>query len=199
MIRINLLPFRAARKRENVRRQIGIYIAAVLIVLAATLIYSQRLFSDLSKKVEEKNKINAELGKYQKTLAAIKQLEAQIKEINTKLGVIKTLEEGKSVPVLLLGELADAVPKDKLWLTSLSESGGTLRLSGTAMDNATVALFMNNLKSKEHITSVELQSAKIRDISQYRLKVSDFSLTCKTYAHKKAEPAKPKRRKGRRR
>ena len=199
MIRINLLPFRAARKRENIRRQIGIYIAAVLIVLAATLIYSQRLFSDLSQKEEEKNKVNAELGKYQKTLAEIKQLEKQIQEINAKLGVIKTLEEGKSGPVLLLGELADAVPKDKLWLTSLSESGGTLRLSGTAMDNATVALFMKNLESKKHITSVELQSAKIRDISQYRLKVSDFSLTCTTYAHKKPEPKKPKRRRGRRR
>lgn len=198
MIRINLLPFRAARKRENVRRQIGVYIAAVVIVLAATLIYSQRLFSDLSKKVEEKNKVNAELGKHQKTLAAIKQLEKQIQEINTKLGVIKILEEGKSGPVLLLGELADAVPKDKLWLTSLSESGGILKLTGTAMDNATVALFMKNLERKKHITSVELQSAKIRDISQYKLKVSDFSLTCKTYALKKAEPAKPKR-KGRRR
>ena len=198
MIRINLLPFRAARKRENIRRQIGIYIAAVVIVLAATLIYSQRLFSELSQKVDEKNKVNAELGKYQKTLAEIKQLEKQIKEINTKLGVIKTLEEGKTGPVLLLSELADAVPKDKLWLTSLSESGGTLRLAGTAMDNATVALFMNNLKSKEHITSVELQSAKIRDISQYRLKVSDFALTCKTYAHKPPEPEKPKRRKRRR-
>lgn len=199
MIRINLLPFRAARKRENIRRQIGIYIAAVLIVLAATLIYSQRLFSDLSKKVEEKNAVNAELGKYQKTLTAIKQLEKLIKEIETKLDVINTLEEGKTGPVLLLGELADAVPKDKLWLTSLSESGGTLRLTGTAMDNATVALFMKNLERKKHITSVELQSAKIRDLSQYRLKVSDFSLTCKTYAHKKEEPKKPKRSKGRRR
>lgn len=197
MIRINLLPFRAARKRENVRRQIGIYIAAVVIVLAATLIYSQRLFSELSTKTEEKNKVNAELGKYQKTLATVKQLEKQIKEINTKLGVIKTLEEGKTGPVLLLGELADAVPKDKLWLKSLSESGGTLNLSGTAMDNATVALFMNNLKSKKHITSVELKSAKIRNVG--RLRVSDFSLTCKTYAHKKPEPKKTKRSKRRRR
>ena len=199
MIRINLLPFRAARKRENVRRQIGIYIAAVVIVLAATLIYSQRLFSELSDKVEEKNKINAELGKYQKTLAEIKRLEKQIAEINKKLDVIKTLEEGKTGPVLLLSELADAVPKDKLWLTSLSESGGTLRLAGTAMDNATVALFMKNLESKKHITSVELQSAKIRDMSQYRLKVSDFSLICKTYAHKKEEPKKAKKRRGKRR
>ena len=199
MIRINLLPFRAARKRENIKKQIGIYIVAVLIVVAATLIYSQRLFSDLSKKIEEKNRVAAELKKYQKTLAAIKQLEKQIKEITTKLDVIKTLEEGKTGPVLLLSELADAVPKDKLWLTSLSESGGTLKLAGTAMDNATVALFMKNLESKEHITSVELESAKIRDLSEYRLKVSDFSLTCKTYAHKKPEPEKPKPVKGRRR
>jgi len=199
MIRINLLPFRAARKRENIRRQIGIYIAAVVIVAAAILVYSQRLFSDLSKKVEEKNNINAELGQYQKTLATIKQLENQIKEINAKLDVIKTLEEGKTGPVLLLDELAMAVPKDKLWLTSLTERGGTLSLSGTAMDNATVALFMKNLERQKHISSVELQSAKIRDLPKYRLKVSDFALTCKTYAHKEPEPQKPAPPKGRRR
>lgn len=191
MIRINLLPFRAARKRENIRRQIGIYIAIVVIVIAAIVLYSQRLFSDLSQKVEEKNKINAELGKYQRTLTIMKQLEKQIKEINAKLDVIKTLEEGKTGPVLLLDELAMAVPKDKLWLTSLTEREGILSLTGTAMDNATVALFMKNLENQKHITSVELQSARIKDLPKYRLKVSDFSLQCVTYAHKEPEPQKP--------
>jgi type IV pilus assembly protein PilN len=34
MIRINLLPFRAARKRENIRRQISVYIGIVILTLA---------------------------------------------------------------------------------------------------------------------------------------------------------------------
>jgi len=186
MIKINLLPFRAAKRRENIRRQIGIYFVTALIFFAALLIYSQRLFSHLSELKDEEKAINTELTSYQKELSEIKQLEKKIKEIKNKLGVIRGLEEGKSGPVLLLDELAMAVPKDKLWIKSFNESKGSLSLSGTAMDNETVALFMNNLKESEHISSVELKSATVRDLTEYKLKVSDFELQCKTYAHKKS-------------
>ena len=193
MIRINLLPFRAARKRENIKRQIGIYICTVLIVIAAALIYSQRLFDRVSDLKDEETKVKKDLASYKKELDEIKKLDRKIKEIKTKLNVIKNLEKGKTGPVLLLSDVADAVPKDKLWLDSLKESKGTLTLKGTAMDNETVALFMKNLENMEHITTVDLKSATSRDIKAYRLKVSDFVLDCKTYAFKKKAPPKKKK------
>jgi type IV pilus assembly protein PilN len=193
MIRINLLPFRAARKRENIKRQIGIYICTVLIVIAAALIYSQRLFDRVSDLKDEETKVKKELASYKKELDEIRNLDRKIKEIKTKLNVIKNLEKGKTGPVLLLSDVADAVPKDKLWLDSLKESKGTLTLKGTAMDNETVALFMKNLENMEHITTVDLKSATSREIKAYRLKVSDFVLDCKTYAFKKKAPPKKKK------
>ncbi len=190
MIRINLLPFRAARKRENVKRQIGIYIVTVLIVIAGALIWSQNLFGRLSELKKEEEKVKKELATYRKELREIKRLEKMIKEIRTKLDVIKNLEKGKSGPVLLLADVADAVPKDKLWLTSFRERKGSLTLTGTAMDNETVALFMKNLAKTEHITSVDLKGTTSRDIKEYKLKVSDFVLECKTYAHEESKPTK---------
>ena len=127
------------------------------------------------------------------TTQEIKKLDRKIKEIKTKLDVIKNLEKGKTGPVLLLSDVADAVPKDKLWLDSLKEAKGTLTLKGTAMDNETVALFMKNLENMEHITTVDLKSATSREIKAYRLKVSDFVLDCKTYAFKKKAPPKKKK------
>ena len=94
------------------------------------------------------------------------------------LDVIQELEKGKTGPVLLLADVADAVPRDMLWLTSYQESRGTLTLTGTAMDNETVALFMNNLERGGQISTVDLESATLRDIPQYGLKVSDFVLQC---------------------
>ncbi|MFC1532360.1 PilN domain-containing protein [Thermodesulfobacteriota bacterium] len=184
MIKINLLPFRAARKRENIRRQITIY--ALVVVLSVSVIgyYFIMLTSKVSDLKEEEKKVTAELATFKKELDEIKLLDNKIKEIRTKLNVIKELEKGKTGPILLLSEIADAVPKDKLWLKSLKESKGSLSLTGTAMDNETVSLFMENLKKKEHITTVDLQSAVLREIQQYRLKVSDFAITCTTYAHK---------------
>ena len=184
MIRINLLPFRAARKRENIKRQITIYALVVVLVIVAIGWLSINLFKQVSDLKDEETRLNAELATFKKELDELRSLDQKIKEIKTKLNVIKELEKGKTGPVLLLSEIADAVPKDKLWLNSLRESGGTLSLSGTAMDNETVSLFMTNLEKSEHITTVDMQSVVLREIQQYRLKVSDFVLSCKTYAHK---------------
>lgn len=178
MIRINLLPFRAARKIENIRRQITIYVLLVVLTIISIGYVFIQINGELTALKQEKNIVDAELKTYQKTLNEIKLLEKQIKEIKTKLGVIKTLEKGKAGPVLLLEAISNAVPKDKLWLNSFSESNGKIALSGTAMDNETVALFMDNLKNTGQIQTVELRGTQLRDIPQYKLKVSDFSLDC---------------------
>ena len=197
MIRINLLPFRAARKKENIKRQSSIYVLTVILLLVGMGYTFLDLSSQLSKLKDDENKVKAELATYQKTVDEIDKLENKIKEIEAKLAVIKTLEKGKTGPVHLLDEVAKAVPKEKLWLNSFNESGGNLQLSGTAMDNETVALFMTNLEKSEYINTVDLQNARLRNIKDYQLRVSDFVLTCKTYAHKeKPEPMK-KGKKGR--
>jgi len=193
MIKINLLPFRAARKKENIKRQISIYIASVLIVIAAVLIQSQNINKKLATVKEKEVAVQADLAKYQKRLAEIKQLQKKIKEISAKLVVIKGLEDGKSGPVHMLDEVSTAVPKDKLWLNSLRESKGTLTVSGTAMDNETVALFMTNLEKSKYINNVNLQSSRMKLLPQYKLRVSDFVMDAKTVAYKKPPPNEVKK------
>lgn len=194
MIRINLLPFRAARKKENVKRQITFFVLVVFLLLAGMAYYFFQLNSRLAGLKEEEGRLRAELATFQETIKRINELEKKIKEIKTKLEVIKTLEKNKTGPVLLLDEIAMAVPKDKLWLNSFTESKGVLTLTGTAMDNETVALFMTNLEKSEHIVGVDLENAKLRNLPDYKLRVSDFVLSCRTYAfEQKSKAQAPKR------
>jgi type IV pilus assembly protein PilN len=167
MIRINLLPFRAARKKENVRRQISIYaLSVVCLVLLMGL-----FFLNLNRKVnalkEDRIEKKKELATYAETTKKINELKKKIAEIRAKLDVIKDLESKKTGPVLLLDELSMAVPKEKLWLTSLDEKKGIL--------------------------SVDLKSTKLKNLKQYKLNVIDFDLTCKIYSYK--EETKPKTKK----
>ncbi len=193
MIRINLLPFRAARKKENIRKQLSMYLLSLVFLLALMGYFYIDLTTSLSGLKTKQNELNAELKKYEEIIKRMAELEKRIKEIRSKLDVIKQLEANKTGPVHLLDEIAKAVPKDKLWLTALKESRGTLTLNGTAMDNETVALFMTNLEKSEYISTVDLQSSKMRTLSEQRLNVSDFVLECKTYAFK--EPSAPSRTK----
>jgi type IV pilus assembly protein PilN len=190
MIRINLLPFRAARKKENIRRQLMIYLLSVVLLISIMGYTFFSLTNTLSSLKEEEKRVQDELKTYEQTIKKIAELERKIKEIRAKLDVIKELERNKTGPVHLLDEIAMAVPKEKLWLSSMKEAKGTLTLTGTAMDNETVALFMTNLEKSEYISGVDLQSAKLRTIPDYKLNVADFVLECKTYAYKE-KPAIP--------
>ena len=193
MIKINLFPFRAARIKENIRRQVSYYLGSVLIlILAMTYFYIDYTSEIKSLQIRQETKKN-ELDSYKDTNEKIRVLKQTIAGVELKLKTIKALEKAKTGPVKLLDDLAMSVPKDKLWLTSLRENAGTLALQGTAMDNETVADFMNRLESKERITSVTLVRTKQRAIAGVDLNLKDFALQCKTYAFKE----KPKVRKGR--
>jgi type IV pilus assembly protein PilN len=198
MIKINLFPFRAARIKENIRRQVTVYLLSVIFLIAVLGYY----FLDLNGKVKslgrEQDAKEKELATFKETNIKLKQLKKTISEIEVKLKIIKRLEKGKTGPVRLLDDIATSVPKDKLWLTSLKEEKGTLALEGTAMDNETVADFMNRLESTESIESIELDWTKRKQIKDFNLSLKDFALNCKTYAFKEKPPpeAKRKKRKG---
>ncbi len=195
MIKINLLPFRAARRKENIRRQITIYVLAVVLVLLLAGWQFMDLTVTLSNLADTKAEKEKELVTYASTLKKIDKLDKTLKIVKDKLAVINGLKENKTGPVLLLDEIATAIPKDKLWLTSLSERAGTLTLNGTAMDNDTVAVFMTNLQNSARITSVDLKSARLKNLTKYKLRVTDFSLICKTYFFKeKKKTSKPGKR-----
>ena len=185
MIRINLLPFRAARKKENVRRQVSIYflslIFGVLLVGYMWLTKDQQLRS-LKKDQAVKEK---KLQTYKDTLKKIAVLEARDKEIKRKLKVIDNLDKSKTGPVRLLDDLASSVPEGRLFLKSLKESKGKMVLTGAAEDNDTVALFMDRLKEKKRIITVDLVSAKRSEIKtgDTKISVTDFILNCEIRSH----------------
>lgn len=188
MIRINLLPFRAARKKENIKRQVSVYVLTVLFIFAVMGFLFQQLSGEVNKLRAEKETAKRQLAAYAETTKKIGVLKKQIQEIRAKLNVIRDLEKKKTGPVFLLNEIAAAVPKNRLWLRSLNERKGILVLQGTAMDNATIALFMTNLEKAEHITTVDLKSASQRRLDKYKLNVVDFALDCKTYSFKEKVP-----------
>lgn len=185
MIRINLLPFRAARKRENIKRQVTVYTLSVILLLVAMVYVFLQLDGRLSDVKAQETQLNQALAKHRKTIARINELKKKIKVIEQKLDVMQKLEAGKQGPVRLLDELAKAVPKDRLWLSAMAESEGSLTLTGSARDNETVAEFMTNLENSPIVLSVDLQSSQSTTVQGVSL--SNFSLKCRVDPSGKGE------------
>lgn len=200
MIRINLLPFRAARKQENIRRQVSIYFLSVVCLLTLMIYLFLSLGSELTKLKGEEKQLRSEMASYAKVTQEMARIRKRTKEIQDKFDVIKDLEKQRSGPVRLLEAIATSVPIDRLWLSAVVEKGGDLTLKGSAMDNDTVALFMTNLEKKKQIKSVDLKATKLQNFPKYKLNAANFVLACKTVFHKDKSEVKPKKgRSGRRR
>jgi type IV pilus assembly protein PilN len=195
MIRINLFPFRAARIKENIRRQVTIYLLSTVFLILAMSYYTLNFTKEVKSLRNEQEKKQKDLATFQETIKKIQQLQTTIADIELKLNTIRDLEKVKSGPVRLLDDIAMSVPKDKLWLTSLKENKGVLTLEGTAMDNETVADFMNRLESTQSVSSVELVKTQQKEIQALKLSLKDFALTCKTYAYKAPAPPPTKTKK----
>lgn len=196
MIRINLLPFRKAKRRENLRMQISVFILSVILVVIV-LAFLGIIKSGQLKDVKAKNaSLNKELKSYAEILKKIDQLKNSRKDLQGKLDVIRGLEAQKAGPVQLFDEICMAVPDGRLFLKSLSEKEtGQVTMAGVAIDYDTVAQFMTNLENTKTIDTVTLKATS--QTEQDKQKVYTFNLTCTKYVDEKTQK-KSKSNKGRR-
>jgi len=201
MIKVNLFPFRAARIKEDIRRQVGVYLLSVifLVLLLGPFPFHPYSYFSLNKEVKslrnDRDVKQKELDSFKDINIKIVALKKTIADVELKLKTIKRLEKGKDGPVKLLDDIAMSVPEDKLWLTTLKEQKGTLVLNGTAMDNETVADFMDRLQNTKSINSVQLVRTRQKQIPGFDLSVKDFSLESKTYAFREKTLSKAGKKK----
>jgi len=156
MIRINLLPFRAARKKENIRRQISIFSLSVFLLAIALFYYNSVLANQVSELEESVNSTRNELKKYQKINKEIAQLQKRLKILQQKTQVIEELDASREDAVRLLDKMTEVIVPGRMWLSSFNATSSSVDISGTAMDNKTVADFMTNLQKVEQFKNVNL-------------------------------------------
>ena len=82
MIRINLFPFRAARIKENIRRQVTVYLLCVIFLIAALSYY----FLDLNGKVKS---LRRDQDAKEKELASFKDIKIKIGKLKKTIAVVE--------------------------------------------------------------------------------------------------------------
>ena len=175
MIRINLLPVRAAQKKEKLRAQLSILILSLLAVSVACGAEYFRMMSKIDMKKAEISSVNAEIDQLKKEIGEVSRYKKLQADLKKKLDILQVLKDGRSGPVHLLDELNHALP-EKLWLTDFSASGGAVSLSGIAVDENVVAGFMETLGASPYYENVELKG--ISQLVMNNIKLQKFTLNC---------------------
>ncbi len=186
MIKINLLPVRAARTKENIRRQVSIYLLCIVFSVVAMGYLSVSMshkIGRLNTKIEDGNK---ELQKFQAIEKQVNKMKKELKKLNDKMNIIAKLDASRSGPVRIMDALTNVVVADKMWLTSLKQKTGKLTLDGIAVDNKTVADFMTSLEDSPYFQGVDLVKSQQKPMKQGK-NFKQFSITCQALH---APPAK---------
>ena len=187
MIRINLLPFRAARKKENIRKQVSVFflcLMLVVIVLAWVHFYLGSKQTRLTANVTDTKK---ELALYKQKNEEIKEIRKKLQDLEMRQNVIKDLEKQRFEPVHILDELTGKIVNERMWLTRLNITANQMDVDGIALDNNTVANFIDNLEglSKledpqanmyERVRLNKLQQEEIRNLNMKKFEISALKM-----------------------
>ncbi|MBF0232694.1 MAG: PilN domain-containing protein [Desulfamplus sp.] len=170
MIRINLLPFRAARAKENIRKQVSIFLL-MLVFVALTMTYATILVDKEIEKVEaEITRIKGQIEEYKAKADEVTAIEKALAILDQKLNAISNLESMRKEPVLLLDAMTRLVVPEQMWVTYLQTSDSTVTIKGVAFDNRTVADFMTNIENSSIFKGVDLQTLQMQEMQAVKIK-----------------------------
>ena len=177
MIEINLLPVREARRKESLRFQVTIAVL-VLFLVVVTIVLLNASANKREKQVDSQMKVvQTRLAELEKLVGEIEELKKEKAKLEQKRAVIKDLDRGRKRAVYILDELSQRTP-EKVWIESLDKSGKSLNITGVALDNETIANYMDTLNRSKYFAGVELQITE--QINRGGMKLKKFNLTFST-------------------
>ena len=188
MIRINLLPWREARRKAH---NLQFYILMGMVAgLAASIVllvhgyYATRI----STQTERNRFLKDENAKLDKEIEEIKKLKEEIQALLSRKQVIETLQADRAQTVYLLEQLVRQIP-DGVYLRSIKQTGLKVNLSGYAQSNSRVSTLMRNLEASPYLESPDLVEIKVANVNNKRL--SEFTMNV-SIKRQQAEPAAAK-------
>ena len=173
MIRINLLPWREARRKAH---NLQFYILMGMVAgLAASIVllvhgyYATRI----STQTERNRFLKDENTKLDKEIEEIKKLKEEIQALLSRKQVIETLQADRAQTVYLLEQLVRQTP-DGVYLRSIKQTGPKVNLTGYAQSNARVSTLMRNLEASPYLGNPDLVEIKAVNVNNKRL--SEFNM-----------------------
>lgn len=188
MIRINLLPVRAAKKKETALQQIVIAVTAVVAVLIVVLALWLVKLGQISGTQNDITAANAKISELKNKIGKLDEIKKLKDEVKKKLDVLAELRKNKTGPATRLSTLSSVTP-DQLWLEKYKENGKDITISGLAFNEELIAQFIRALEASPEYEKVDLVVSEQKDVNGNKLK--RFELTFKLEAPTPAtEPAK---------
>ncbi len=193
MIRINLLPHREMRRKQQ-QEQFFVLLAGFAVIGVGIWFVVHTYLSDAIDEQSSRNKyLQAEIVKLDKQIEEIKTLKEQIASLLARKKVVETLQSNRSEVVHLLDQMVRQLP-DGIYLKSIKQTGNKVTISGYTQSQARVSTLMRNLEGSRQLEKPGL--VEIVAVTQSGARINQFTMTIDVTRSKPEAPvtAKPARK-----
>ncbi|WP_448100129.1 PilN domain-containing protein [Luteibacter jiangsuensis] len=159
MARINLLPWRAERRKQREREfyiQLGLAFGAALVVLIA---WSFWMDARIDNQGDRNTYLQGEIKQLDDRIAKIKDLEKVRADLLQRKQIIEQLQANRSQMVHLFDELVKTIPASAR-LSGMKQSAQSMSLDGVAQSNSSVAEYMRNIEGSPWMGHVDLRKTE---------------------------------------
>lgn len=159
MTRINLLPWRAERRKQREREFYGMLGLAAVAAIGVVLLWALWMGARISNQQQRNQYLQTQITQLDAKIAEIKDIENTRKQLLARKEIIEQLQANRSQMVHLFDELVQATP-ESIRLTSMTQNGASLHLDGVAQSNASVANYMRNIDASPWLGDVDLKKTE---------------------------------------
>ena len=173
MIRVNLLPHRAERRKAQ-RKHLAI-LAGMVAALAISIVVLVHgvIAGYISIQTDRNEFLKKEISQLDKEIDEIKKLKEDITALLARKQVIEQLQSDRAQSVYLLEQLVRQVP-DGVYIKSVKQQGIKVNLTGYAQSNARVSTLMRNIASSPYLENPDLVEIKSATVANKR--VAEFTM-----------------------
>jgi len=155
MARINLLPWRAERRKVR-QKEFGLMLVlAALAGLVLWFLVNTYYNNQISGQEARNGYLQDQITQVDGKIKEIEELDKQKARLLARKEVIEQLQANRSQMVHLFDSLVRTIP-DGVVLTSIKQEGEKLTLEGRSQSNARVSTYMRNLEGSGWMTRPEL-------------------------------------------
>jgi type IV pilus assembly protein PilN len=177
MAKINLLPWREARRVQQKRDFLNAIAAGVLFTLLIFIVVHMYIAGLLSYQEQRNKFLQDEIALVDKKIVEIKSIEEKKSKLLAKIELIQKLQESRPSSVHLFDELPRVTP-DGVFLSKFTQVDAELTFEGKSQSNARVSAFMRAIEASQWLKSPSLAVIQALDKASLE-QLSDFTLKAK--------------------
>ncbi len=187
MAGINLLPWRAERRKQKRQEFFSIAALALLFTVGVLMLIHFRISRMIEYQNQRNQYLQSEVALLDKKIKEIQDLEAKKKRLVAKMEVIQQLQHNRPEAVHLFDELARTLPQG-IVLLDLAQTDNLLVINGMAQSNARISGYMRNLESSPWLQDPILNVIEAKKENKEQKEGAKFTLQVKQANEKKEAP-----------